>query len=30
MVRMQDIVNAIMGKGKGKRALEEGLSSDEQ
>ena len=29
MVHMSDIIGAILGKGKGKRALEEDLSDDE-
>jgi len=28
MVCMSDIIGAILGKGKGERALEEGLSDD--
>jgi hypothetical protein len=29
MVRMSDIIGAILGKGKGKRALEEDMGDDE-
>jgi hypothetical protein len=29
MVSVSDIIRAILGKGKGKRVLEEGLSDDE-